>query len=280
MYGGICMVLLDRKALFLISTIIFAIVLCGAASASTSTETSNKSLVSSVQGKDLVLTSVTASSITAKGQKIIIKSTIKNQGNKAVTNGFYTYFYMVPSKSLAGAKTYLGKQYFSSIPALATRTQISSYIVPNSINSGSYYIAAKTDATWKVKEVNEGNNVGFTTSKTNVYLKKIDSGVGNSQYYKNFSWITYQINNYDLVIYSRFYNPDYQDANYNPSPRMMSQKTIIGKFYGVGFTIFYTLAPKITGRSSYWNGLGYWSSPLQFYWTYFRPDMKANGPNH
>ena len=130
------MVFSKRETLILVFIFVFAIVLCGAAAAAVPNEKlTNKSVVSTIYGKDLVVKSVTATTISAKGQKIYVKSTIKNQGNKAVSNGFYTYFYMVPTKSIVGYKKYIGKQYISSLAAGKTNTKTSYFTIPNTINS-------------------------------------------------------------------------------------------------------------------------------------------------
>ncbi len=166
---------------------------------------------SSFHYKDLVVTSVSGPAIVSRGKSISIKYKVYNNGNTAINNGFYTYFYLVSTKSISGSKTYIGRQYISSLPAWKSITKSAPLTSPKNINYGSYYIAAQVDVTNRVHELNEKNNIHYSTKKIGIY-PLIDSGsykVYSEQLwgYHYFYWKTYHYINGVVYIDGLAKNP-------------------------------------------------------------------------
>ena len=223
-----------RIAYTLLFTLILAVFLCGAVSAASTTGTTGKTL-STAQSKNITVTGLQASKATAKGKSMTVVSTITNQG-KTTAYGVYVYLYLVPTKTLNGAHTYIGTQYISSLASGSSKTLKNSFIVPYSTKTGPFYVGAKYT-----------NGHAFTTSKTNVYYQKIDSGVVTVKTYGKFAWTSYLTQNHTVASYTKFYNPNIK-AN-------MNQFTRIGQFSkGV---LFWYIIPKLSGQSNYYTILGF-----------------------
>lgn len=242
--------------------------------------------------KDLTVTSLSASGHTSPGQTVSVSYTIKNKGTSNVNNGFYTYFYLTPTKSLSGPKTYLGSQHTSSLSANSYITNKKAFKVPK-VSYGTYYVAAKVDAKNSVPEKVESNNILYS-GQTKIY-KLIDSGVTNTKGYivkkdahghystgisdqaydgmlypTKFYWKTYQYPNGVIRIYTNFYHTTLK--------RTIYQTITIGYFKpynGVSIDII----PKCWGGSGVSEVSGVCSKPSTYYWKYFRSAMIEYAPS-
>nr|VFK06245.1 MAG: Serine protease, subtilase family [Candidatus Kentron sp. LPFa]VFK25418.1 MAG: Serine protease, subtilase family [Candidatus Kentron sp. LPFa] len=135
---------------------------------------------------DLTITSLGVDKTSyVTGERIRITSTTKNIGN-ASTGYSYTKFYLSRDTSLSSSDTYLGSDYVSSLGAGGSDTGTITTTL-NSNLSGRYYLIAKADATGRVSESNEGNNIvrvsnPFTVGPANrapivmTYNKTVESG--------------------------------------------------------------------------------------------------------
>jgi len=249
----------EKKTIYImLFTLVLAVFLCGAVSAAPVSAATTGKTLTTFQSNNITVIGLEASKATAKGNSMNVVTTIKNQGKTAST-GTYVYLYLVPTKTLNGAHTYIGKQYVSSMQAGTTKTLENSFIVPYSTETGAYYVAAKYTT-----------GHAFTTSKTNVYYQKIDSGTVYLKTYGKFVWASYLTQNHTVASYTKFYNPNIK-AN-------MNQFTRIGQG-GTNFLFMYII-PKLTGQSNYYTIFGSSLTPLQYYLNIFKPDMIKNGPNH
>jgi hypothetical protein len=246
-----------RKILILLCTFVFAVVLCGAASAATTHQSVTSNSVSASAQNQVYITIYSNTPVTAKGQKISINNSAKNLGS-STSNAFYAKYYLVPKKSME-ARIYIGQKYFPSLLEGNYDREYVTFTLPTTMKDGSYYVAAVA-----------GTHVTYSTFKTMVYPKKVDSGVSRVKTYGKFVWSTYLTRNNNIVSYSWFYNPN--------TKQKMQQLNAIGK-YKVGF-LYLFVTPKITGQSNYWTYFASNLSPLNYYLNYFKPDMIKNGPNH
>jgi subtilase family serine protease len=150
-----------RKFLVIFSLFLFVFVLCGSVSA-----TNNNGTVNSkgplVQGKDLVVTSVVAPYDGAKGKTIIVPNTVKNQGTKA-TAGFWVNFYL--RKNGTSQPIYLGHRYVPSLGSGISNHHHTTLAIPKSVADGKYFILGLVDATKKIAESNEKNNIRYSPTK-------------------------------------------------------------------------------------------------------------------
>ena len=252
--------MVDKKMSYtLLFTLILAVFLCGAVSAASTTGTTTGKTLSAAQSKDITVTSIQASKATAKGKSITVVTTIQNQGT-STAKGIHVYLYLVQNKTLNGAHKYFGTQYVSSLAAGNSKTLKNSFIVPYSTKTGIYYVAAKYSS-----------GHAFATTKTNVYIKKIDSGTSTVKTYGKFAWASYLTQNNNVASYTKFYNPNIKSD--------MNQFTLLGGKTN-GFTNFIYIIPKLTGHDNYWTGFVSAYTPLQYYLGFFKPDMIKNGPNH
>lgn len=90
-------------------------------------------------------------------------------------------------------------------------------------------------------------------------------------------WRTYLYKNGTIVIYTHFYHTTLK--------REVSQRIEIGKYATKNGTIIYqSVTPKSWGASSYWTLVGFWGTPLQYYWNNngeypsFRDKLIKNAP--
>lgn len=127
--------------------------------------TVNKTTVNTVNGKDLIVTSVVATATCDKSLKVFIPNTVKNQGNVA-TSGFWVDFYL--KSNYTSISKYIGHRYIDSLDAGFSNYQNTALIIPNSIASGNYYILVYADASNMIKEFNESNNIRYSSSKIKI----------------------------------------------------------------------------------------------------------------
>ena len=152
--------LLGRTSLYTIFILVLILFLCGAVSAaSTTTIENNKTLVSSAYTKDLVVSYITVPKAVYKGKKIIVPNIIKNIGNRNAT-GFWVNYYI--KSSYTGPIKYIGHRYITGLKAGSSNYQHTILTIPTTVGTGGYYMVAYTDATKKIRETNEFNNVQNT----------------------------------------------------------------------------------------------------------------------
>lgn len=242
-------------------TFVFAVVLCGAASAATPSHSTSGKVVSA-SGSQVHITIYSVTPVTARKQKIYVENSAKNLGS-TTSHAFFAKYYLVPTKTLLKSKIYLGQQFFPSMLRGNYDKVISSFVVPSNMGYGAFYVAAVVDKT----------QISFSNTKTLIYPKEIDAGTRVVKTYGKFTWNTFTTAKNDVLSYSQFYNPNIG--------HFMKQKTTIAKYTGTGgFNLYMYIAPKLTGKDNYWTGIGAALTPVQYYWNIFRPDMVLNGPSH
>ena len=171
--------LFGKKTLFAIFILIFILFLCGAVSAaSTTTVDNNKTLVSSAYTKDLVVSYITVPKAVYKGKKIIVPNTVKNIGNRNAT-GFWVNYYL--KSSYTGPIKFIGHRYITSLKAGTSNYQHTILTIPTTVGTGGYYIVAYTDATKKIRETNESNNVRYSSTKINVCIRAYWINTGTAE---------------------------------------------------------------------------------------------------
>jgi subtilase family serine protease len=119
-----------------------------------------------VIGIDLVVSSVVAPYDGAKGKTIIVANTVKNQGNKAA-NSFWVNFYL--KKTGSSSPIYIGHRSVASLGAGISNHHHTTLAIPKSVADGNYYILGVVDATKKVAESNEKNNLRYSPTKIIVH---------------------------------------------------------------------------------------------------------------
>ncbi len=161
--------LFGKKSLFMVFVLLFALFLCGAVSAaSTTTLDTNKTLVSGAYTKDLVVTYIAIPKAAFKGQKISVPNRIKNIGNRNAT-GFWVNYYI--KSSYTGPNKFIGHRYITGLKAGTSNYQHTILTIPTTVGTNGYYILAYTDSTRKILETNESNNVRYSSTKINVCIR-------------------------------------------------------------------------------------------------------------
>jgi hypothetical protein len=133
---------------------------------------------------------------------------------------------------------------------------------------------------------NVTNPVTTTNSSTNPVVPiLIDSGNisgdnlwgGRGSF--TYSWETYQNTENNLVIYSKFINPSSTVDNTNNQPDKTLKQTSSLTLSEVGFVLI-TVEPKASGKSSYASktSLQGYSTVVDYYWNYFKPNVLMKGP--
>jgi subtilase family serine protease len=106
---------------------------------------------------DLVISSVTASSALAAGSSIGITDTTRNQGTVAAGVS-ETGFYLSANSTLDASDVFLGSRAVPALPAGGSERATTSFVVPQSTVSGTYYVVARADWLDRVEETNDANN--------------------------------------------------------------------------------------------------------------------------
>jgi subtilase family serine protease len=114
-------------------------------------------------GRDLLITGITAVASGIRGRTITVANSVKNQGNLA-TSGFYVTYYLTPAQNM-NKRIKIGYRYIKSLAAGVTNNTNTKLTIPSNIAVGQYYIAAVADSTKLITEVNEANNNGYSRSK-------------------------------------------------------------------------------------------------------------------
>ena len=115
-------------------------------------------------GPDLTVASLSAPGTAAAGSAFVVTDTTKNAGAGSAPASVLR-LYLSSNPSLDAGDTALGSR---SVPALApgaASTGVTVVVVPASTASGTYYLIAAADADNAVPEVNEFNNVTWSTLK-------------------------------------------------------------------------------------------------------------------
>ena len=153
-------------AVVLIGLVVIFSYSVGNVSAANSTGlTVNKNIVNTVHGKDLVVTSVIAPLTGDKSLKFSFHNTIKNQGT-AAASGFWVNYYL--RTNFTSPTKYIGHRYISNLGAGTSNNQNTVLTIPNTINSGYYYILVYADSTKMIAESNEQNNYRYSSSKIKI----------------------------------------------------------------------------------------------------------------
>ncbi|MDE2320508.1 MAG: fibronectin type III domain-containing protein, partial [candidate division NC10 bacterium] len=107
---------------------------------------------------DLTVPAVSAPSSASSGATIVVSDTIKNQGT-AASNAFSVAYYLSKSPSSTTGAAVLGTQNISSLAAGASVALVTSFTVPGSTASGTFYVVVVADSTNVINESNESNNI-------------------------------------------------------------------------------------------------------------------------
>ena len=119
-------------------------------------------IISDDVAPDLAVTSLTAPAPAGSGSTITITDTTKNQGTGTAAAS-QTFFYLSKNLALDTADPLIGQRDIPALAAGAVSTGPASLVLPDPLDSGTYYVFAKADGTAAVAETNEGNNTRFTS---------------------------------------------------------------------------------------------------------------------
>jgi hypothetical protein len=148
--------------MLIISIFIFGLILISGAVSAADTNTSS-TLSKSSNNPDLTVVQVRSSVNALRGQKIVIKNSIKNQGTRA-SGGFLSSFYL---KSPSGIRK-IGSRYIAYLGPGSINTKYSSFLLPTTLPEGYYQTRIITDSTKRITEIRETNNQVTTTTKTRI----------------------------------------------------------------------------------------------------------------
>ena len=144
------------------------------ASASTSAYTCDK-----FADLDITALSVNAASYNA-GANVSVTFKTKNQGIVSAAGTFYDYVYLSQNTSTSSGNSLKVAVAQATLAANAERTTIKSFTLPKALQSGTWYVGVKTDATGKVNEYNEDSNAwAWTSFKIN---KNVAIDTGTAEY--------------------------------------------------------------------------------------------------
>ncbi len=127
-------------------------------------ETNNIRTKTIAIGADLVISSLKVPVTAASGTSISISDTTKNNGPAQAIDSL-TQFYLSSDKTLDAGDALLGGRNVPSLAAGASSLATTSVTLPAEINSGTYYLIAKSDALESIGEINENNNLRLATIK-------------------------------------------------------------------------------------------------------------------
>ena len=118
-------------------------------------------IVSDDVAPDLVVTSLSVSGPGGAGTTIQVTDTTRNQGTGTAAAS-QTSFYLSKNFTLEPADPLLGTRTLDALAPGASSTGTVSLVLPNPLDSGSYYLFAKADGPATVSETNEINNTRQT----------------------------------------------------------------------------------------------------------------------
>ena len=118
---------------------------------------------------DLAATSVNALSTSyRRGTTMTVKNTVKNQG-KVTSGGFYVNIYLYKNYKGKITSIYLGRQYFSSVGAGASKTAYTKLTIKSTIPKGLYYCRMVVDPENNVAESSKSNNAISSGTWSNIF---------------------------------------------------------------------------------------------------------------
>ncbi|NES21051.1 MAG: peptidase S8, partial [Symploca sp. SIO3E6] len=109
---------------------------------------------------DLVVQSQYAPTSAKAGSTIRLRGYVKNQGSSTATSSYLKY-YLSTDTSLSSSDTYLGQDYVRRLSSGRSSYESHYAKLSSRLQSGRYYLLWKADATGRVAEGNESNNVGY-----------------------------------------------------------------------------------------------------------------------
>jgi subtilase family serine protease len=119
--------------------------------------TATVTIVSDDVAPDLTVTSLAIAGKGGAGATIQITETTRNQGTGPAAASETTY-YLSKNFTLEAGDPLIGQRSVPALAAGATHTATVSVVLPNPLESGSYYVYAKADGSGTVTETNEINN--------------------------------------------------------------------------------------------------------------------------
>ena len=121
-------------------------------------ETNNSRPSSQVKiGADLIVSVLAVPALTGAGVSVTVTDTTTNQGT-GTADASITSFYLSVNATLDASDVQLGNRSVSALAAGASSSGSSSFQIPTSTATGSYYVIAVADATSAVGETVETNN--------------------------------------------------------------------------------------------------------------------------
>ena len=108
-------------------------------------------------GADLVVTTLTVPAAAGAGGPIAVSDTTKNQGGGA-TGASVTRFYLSQNAVLDASDVLLGDRAVPPLAVDASSSGSSSFVLPQDLVAGNYYVLARADDAGVVPETNEANN--------------------------------------------------------------------------------------------------------------------------
>ncbi len=111
-------------------------------------------------GPDLIIFSLSATTVSRVGAIINITDTTKNIGGD-MAGASTTSFYLSTGTAIGSGSLFLGSRPAPSLGAGASSKGTTSVTIPFGISSGTYYIIAKADGLNDVVEANENNNTKY-----------------------------------------------------------------------------------------------------------------------
>ncbi len=109
-------------------------------------------------GADLLVSALTAPASATAGSTITVTDTTKNSGASTAVAST-TKIYLSQNNVLNPWDTALGSRSVPSLAPLATNAGGTSVAIPSGLAPGAYYLIGAADATGRVPESNEGNNI-------------------------------------------------------------------------------------------------------------------------
>lgn len=119
-------------------------------------------IVSDDVAPDLIVSSLTAPGPAGAGTTIQVTDTTRNQGTGPAAAS-QTSFYLSKNFTLDTADPLIGQRSVPALAAGALSTGTVSLVLPDPLESGSYYVFAKADGPAGVTETNELNNTRLTS---------------------------------------------------------------------------------------------------------------------
>jgi subtilase family serine protease len=144
------------------------------------------------QSSDLVVTYIATPSSGIPGQNISINYTVHNQGTDTAYGSWKDSIYLSQDTQWDVNDALVGQvNHSGDIASDASYTGVFNGVIPG-VNLGNYYVIVRSDILNQVSEVNEGNNVGDSSSKITLDVEELsletpdtgNLGQGHSVYYR------------------------------------------------------------------------------------------------